>query len=198
MLNGGCNYFYSKDDGYSWVANTTFNCTLCDKTSGGGYIPGFFSCGGNGASYNVVEVRPSAVAESGMPAGLYMFGANEIWRSEDSGATFHHYTTVSNEHWRNNSTDNFFEQSGTPFLALSGHLIHVPRIGINPHWDETDGSQLFRSTDGGHSFSCLTNAAGGFCTNNNANPNRSYMCEGGPGAYACPNHGSFGGPGDMY
>ena len=69
-----------------------------------------------------------------MPAGVYMFGANEIWRSVDSGATFQHYTTVTNEHWRNNSTDDFFEQTGTPFLAKSGHLIHVPRIGINPKW----------------------------------------------------------------
>eukprot|EP01050_Picozoa_sp_SAG11_P001994 SAG11_NODE_95_length_17051_cov_3.557102_16_plen_216_part_00 len=134
-----------------------------------------------------------------MPTGLFMFGANEIWRSVDSGATFQHYTTVSNEHWRNNSTDDFFEQSGTPFLAKSGHLIHVSRIGINPKWDETDGSQLFHSTDAGRSFSCMTNAAGNFCTKNNADPNRPYMCEGGPGAYACSSSNiSFGGPGDMY
>eukprot|EP01045_Picozoa_sp_COSAG04_P021313 COSAG04_NODE_2280_length_4398_cov_1.501279_2_plen_206_part_00 len=134
-----------------------------------------------------------------MPAGVYMFGANEIWRSVDSGATFQHYTTVTNEHWRNNSTDDFFEQTGTPFLAKSGHLIHVPRIGINPRWDETDGSQLFRSSPDGRHFSCMTNAAGDFCTRNNADPKRPFTCEGGVGAYACSSSKvSFGGPGDMY
>ena len=173
--------------------STTFNCTLCDKSAG------FTSCGGNGASYNIVEVKASEAQAGGMPAGVYMFGANEIWRSVDSGATFQHYTTVTNEHWRNNSTDDFFEQTGTPFLAKSGHLIHVPRIGINPRWDQTDGSQLFRSSPDGRHFSCMTNAAGDFCTRNNADPKRPFTCEGGVGAYACSSSNvSFGGPGDMY
>ena len=185
MLNGGC---------HSFTANTTFNCTLCWLRG----RPGFNSCGGNGASYNVLEVQANTVGQN-MPAGVFMFGGNQIWHSADSGATFNHFKTVQNEHWKASTTDDFFEQSGTPFLTSSGALIHVPRVGINPKWDETDGSQLFRSTDGGSSFQCLTNAADDFCKRNNADPHHAYVCEGGVGAYACSAlNKSFGGPGDMY
>lgn len=87
-------------------------------------------------------------------------------------------------------------------------MLHAPRVGVNIIWDETDGMQLFRSIDFGSNFHCVSNAAGGFCSRDNADTNRAYYpaphgkhwdCDGGKGAYACGESSvSFGGPGDMY
>ena len=188
-----CTYYISKDHAHSFVANSTFNCSL---------LPGPW----NGPSKAVIEVLPADAARVGVPEGVYLFGGNEMWRSVDSGQTFRHFKTVTNERWKVSTTDNFFEQSGTPFLTRTGSLMHAPRVGVNPIWDNTDGSQLFRSTDFGSSFVCTTNAAGGFCARNSedrvfypAPQKKHWSCPGGERPYACADlNASFGGPGDMY
>ena len=65
-------------------------------------------CGGDGGAYSVLELTEP---KGCLPAGVFMFADRLIWHSVDSGRSFNLFKTVSNDHWRNNSTDSFFEES---------------------------------------------------------------------------------------
>ena len=191
LHSGGCQYYRSTDHARSFTAsNSSWNCTLCSGPW----------CGGGGSSYNVIEVKPTDATET-LPPGLYFFAHIHVYRSIDNGVSFQLHVSasvVSNGQWDMRGGDSFFEQTGTPFLTKAGVLVNVPRVGVRSDWDETDGSQLWASTNGGRDWSCRTNAAGNFCANNNLNfscmNNVSYSCS----STHSGDRRSFGGPGDMY
>ena len=50
---------------------------------------------------------------------------------------------------------NLFSESVT-FRSSDGTLRHVARVGVDPFFDNADGSQMFVSHDDGRSFTCAT------------------------------------------
>lgn len=68
----------------------------------------------------------------------------------------------------------FFAQSGI-YRRKDGVLLHGTRINTNVSYDNCAGSQLWKSVDGGKSFSCTTRPCAGYCSNvaSAANGNRS-------------------------
>jgi hypothetical protein len=114
--------------------------------------------------WSIVEVSAAAATATGatLPSGIYAFPGNRIWRSVDDGEHFAHHVSAAVEGgWAD--VDTFFGQSATPFLGAGGVLWHVTRVGVDAHWDETDGAQLWSSTSGGRTWQCETQAAGGWC-----------------------------------
>lgn len=198
-LPENCTHYRSTDGGYSFKTQTIPNCTRCAKTAACWHT-------GNGASYNLIDVprnHPGA-----LPHGAYMFANNAIWRSFDSAASWVLHATATQQGGWTQHSDNFFEQTGTPFLAPDGKLLHATRVGIDSRWDQTDGAQLFESVDGGRSWRCLSNPAANFCLHNDADPHQRFRCACGHPRHPCPKPGakysctgmnaSFGGTGDMW
>jgi hypothetical protein len=85
--------------------------------------------------------------------------------------------------------DTFYGQS-TVYEGVDGSLRHVTRVGIDVAWDETDGSQLWHSGDGGASWACSTTAAGGYCAGHTCAPTQRRACANATAG--------FGWPGTMY
>ena len=85
------------------------------------------------------------------------------------------------------------------YRATNGILRAMPRVGVDQGWDETDGTQLFASTNAsGQAFVCTTSAAGGYCNDHLCGtewPNGTVS----PVRYpACAQKKGFGWTGTMY
>eukprot|EP01052_Picozoa_sp_SAG31_P033780 SAG31_NODE_3862_length_3810_cov_32.413096_3_plen_391_part_00 len=204
-LPENCTHYRSTDGGHTFTAQSIANCTQCAKAAACWHT-------GNGASYNLIDVPRNHPGP--LPHGAYLFANNAIWRSFDSAASWVLHTTATQPEgsWTQHS-DNFFEQTGTPWLSPDGsRLLHATRVGIDSRWDQTDGSQLFESLDGGRSWRCLSNPADNFCLRNDADPTAhghlGSRCACGHPRHPCPEPGakysctgmnqSFGGMGDMW
>ena len=150
LLLSGCNAWRSTDGGRTFPHCITLNWP--------GFAPPFGHCK-SGMAWSVVHVPaddPVASKGVGLPHGLYFFCDSAIFRSTDNGATQALWTYVKNEHWQLDNPmgdelcpgcDNEFFGQSTVYRGATGIIRAVPRVGVDQGWDETDGSQLFASTD---------------------------------------------------
>eukprot|EP01052_Picozoa_sp_SAG31_P016136 SAG31_NODE_1058_length_10121_cov_14.446617_7_plen_569_part_00 len=136
------------------------------------------------------ELGWSALEENGTwaPAGVYIYADRTIYRCTTRAEDCVPYQVVSDMSWHDGDT--FFGQS-TVFRSRSGILRHVPRVGVDEAWDQTDGSQLWHSVDpSGTSWVCSTQAAGGWCNAHSCAPTQHRQC--------ANLTATFGWPGTMY
>ena len=139
------------------------------------------------------EMGWSVIEENGTwaPRGVYLFADSTIHRSSDMGRSFApHIPVVTDMGWSDGDT--FFGQSTVFRSKGSGILRHVTRVGVDPSWDQTDGSQLWQSLDPtGATWRCTTQAAGGWCgSGHTCAPTQQRQCRNATFA--------FGTPGTMY
>ena len=128
-----------------------------------------------------VEVSAEEAARPGaqMPEGVYVFSADRIHRSTNSGATWTvwvNYTSNSNSSQGLARGSGFFAQSGI-YRRKDGNLLHGTRLNTNDSFDGCAGSQLWLSENGGTSFHCTTRPVAGHCGNANSPGLNCNRCE---------------------
>jgi hypothetical protein len=123
------------------------------------------------------EMGWSVLEENGTwaPRGVYVFADRTIYHSTDTGLRFKPQTLVTDMSWHDG--DSFFGQSTVFRSKISGILRHVTRVGVDPSWDQTDGSQLWHSLDpSGANWLCASQAAGGWCNGHSCAPTQHRQC----------------------
>eukprot|EP00039_Didymoeca_costata_P004856 m.76625 g.76625 ORF g.76625 m.76625 type:complete len:459 (+) comp12569_c0_seq1:161-1537(+) len=149
--NGG-RVYHSSDYGYTWTL--VFDWPLARA-----HVPYHDSEMG----WGVVEVNASEVTPH-LPVGIYIFPGNQIWRSDYGSWNFTlHANVTKGDNMDFLAIDSFFGQSSTPWLDSDGVLNHLTRNGIDPTFDQNDGSQHWISKDGGQTWNCAGNAVGNWC-----------------------------------
>ena len=133
------------------------------------------------------ELGWSVLEENGTwaPRGLFLFADSTIYHSTDMGRSFKPRIVVRDMSWHDGDT--FFGQSTVFRSRTNGILRHVTRVGVDPSWDQTDGSQLWHSTDPtGASWLCATKAAGGWCDGHTCAPTQQRQCRNATVTYGMP------------
>jgi hypothetical protein len=132
------------------------------------------ACSDECGSWSVLELDAE---EHGMPAGVYYFADQSIWRSADSGSHWRVFSTARNSgdpasappiHNFPSSCgiDNrkaFYFQSEV-YRRQDGSFLHGTRVPVGQTGDYFDSSQLWQSSDTrGEYWHCISQAAAGYC-----------------------------------
>ena len=186
--------------GSMWRSNDSARTfTNISGTVGSTVIPPglfHFNCSDEGGSWSVLELTEP---DNGMPAGVYYFINQAIWRSSDSGASWKVFTTARNagdpvgvpihnfpSHCAPTTDRAFFFQSEV-YRRRDGTFLHGTRVPVGQAGDWFDSSQLWQSKDArGTEWNCISMAAGGACNGAGAKHPAPGGCYTRSAAKGCP------------
>jgi hypothetical protein len=171
LLNdGSCSMWRSEDAArhFENVSGTTVGGNT-ELPPGAFHFNSTDECG----SWSVLELTQP---EHSMPAGVYYFADQTIWRSGDKGRSWRVFVTASNSgddpatpihsfpsHCGVDNRKAFFMQSEV-YRRRDGTFLHGTRVPCGQTGDWMDSSQLWRSNDTlGARWGCISMAASGYC-----------------------------------
>ena len=169
LVDGSISIFRSGTDARTWQNVSGYSKA---NPAAGLVSPFHFDSAVEGSAWTLLELQH---AEHGMPAGIYHFTAETIWRSTDSAATWRYYAEahsigstapISAYPYGADSDAGFFMQSEV-YRRVDGTFLHGARVPTHSNQcDNWDGSQLFHSVDtNGTHWACKSQAGAGYCNN---------------------------------